>query len=114
MARESADIPYSMRKVYRRFERWRSATQPACRFRSAWRKMGDSGRSGADGRPAGVLRQKNRFARSRSAPRQRSRPSQAETRGAKYELKKANYAGQGGAGFKCVWNRKRDRKRAKF
>jgi hypothetical protein len=25
MARESADIPYSMRKVYRRFERWRSA-----------------------------------------------------------------------------------------
>jgi hypothetical protein len=25
MARESLDIPHSMRKVYRRFERWRSA-----------------------------------------------------------------------------------------
>ena len=25
MARESPDIPHSMRKVYRRFERWRSA-----------------------------------------------------------------------------------------
>jgi hypothetical protein len=66
MARGSADIPHSMRKVYRRFERWRSATQPACRFRSAWRKMGDSGRAGADDRPAGVLRQKKRFAKSRS------------------------------------------------
>ncbi len=35
MARESRDIPHSMRKVYRRFERWRSAHTARCRFRSA-------------------------------------------------------------------------------
>jgi hypothetical protein len=35
MARESPDIPHSIRKVYRHFERWRSRTRPACRFRSA-------------------------------------------------------------------------------
>jgi len=37
MARESADIPHSMRKVYRRFVRWRSAHSP----------LADSGALGA-------------------------------------------------------------------
>jgi hypothetical protein len=36
MAQESLDIPHSMRKVYRRFERWRSAHGSLADSGAAW------------------------------------------------------------------------------